>query len=125
MKDKIRQNGKSSETGSILIVVLIILATLAIYGGVLVSAVYERSIHVTLEEDRLQALYLADAGLAAGINEVKSMRDRDGDGFGSIPKRKLGKGIYFAIHDPNTLSITGIGEVNDIQRRIRIFYEGI
>lgn len=125
MKEKIRPSGNSPETGSILIACLIILSTLTIYGAVLVSVVYERSINVSVDADRLQALYLAEAAIADAIHEVKLMRDPGLDGLGTIEKKKLGRGEYFSIHDPATLSIVGVGEVNDIQRRVRIFYEGV
>lgn len=126
MLAKNRLNGNQREKrGSILIACLIILSVLTIYGAVLVSAVYERSLHVTTELDRLQAFYLAEAGIAKSIQEVKSMSDRNSDGLGTIPKTKLGRGTFQAIHDPGTLSITGIGEVNGVQRRIRIYYEGV
>ena len=115
----------SPRRGSILIACLIIIATLTIYGGVLVSAVFERSISASLEVERLQALYLAESALSRSLEEVKSVSDADGDGLGTIPQTKLGAGIYYAVHDPGTLSITGIGEVNGIRRRVRINYEGI
>ena len=116
---------KESNCGSILIACLIVLATLTIYGTVLVSLVYERSLLVSLENDRLQALYLAEAALAKSLQEVKSLRDVNSDGLGTIPRTPLGRGVYYSIHDPGTLTITGIGEVNQIQRRVRIYYEGI
>ena len=125
MKVKCLQNGSASRRGTILISCLIILATLTVYGAVLVSSVYERSLLVTLECDRLQALYLAEAGLARAISEVKSLKDKEGDGLGTIAKTKLGRGFYYAVHDPGTLSIVGVGDVNGIQRRVLIYYEGV
>ena len=115
----------SKRRGSILIACLIILATLTVYGGVLVSMVYERSINIRVEVDRLQSLYLAEAALARSLNEVKTMSDFDGDGLGTIRRTKLGSGIYYAIHDPGTLAITGVGDVNGVVRRVQIKYEGL
>jgi len=125
MPDKSRLNGKSSEKGSVLIACLIILAVLTVYGGVLISTVYERSLMVSLEVERLEALYLAEAALARALQEVKSSKDSDGNGLGSIEKQKLGKGIYYAEHDPGTLAITGVGDVNGVIRRVQIKYEGL
>ncbi|MBI4357746.1 MAG: hypothetical protein HY584_00465 [Candidatus Omnitrophica bacterium] len=110
--------------GSILIACLIILTTLTVYGGVLVSVVYERSLNISLEVDRLQAIYLAEAAVAKSLHELKTLRDANGDGLGTIPKTPLGKGVYYAVHDPGTLSITGVGESNAVQRRVQIKYEG-
>ena len=116
---------KESRRGSILIVCLIILSTLTIYGLVLVSAIYERSLLVRLELDRLQALYLAESALAKSLEEVKTLRDTNGDGLGTIPNTALGRGTYYAEHDPGLLTIIGIGEVNGVRRRVRIHYAGI
>ena len=77
--------------GSILIACLIILATLTVYGGVLISVVYERSLNINLEVDRLQALYLAEAGLASALQEVKTLKDKDGEtGHRPTPDRLSG-----------------------------------
>jgi len=111
--------------GSILIVCLIILSTLTVYGAVLISVVHERSLNVSVQVERLQAIYLAEAALAKAINEIKSLSDKDGDGLGTIPKSHLGNGFYFAIHNPATLTIAGIGEVNEVRRTVKIKYAGI
>lgn len=121
IKAKSRPNGN----GSILITCLIILSILAVYGAVLVSVVYERSLGVALFMERTEALYLAEAGLAKAIYEVKSLSDADGDGIGTIPKTPFGHGFYFATHDPANLSITAVGEINQVQRRVRIQYSGV
>jgi len=126
MKEKFPPIGnRRSEQGMILIACLIILSTLTVYGGVLISAVYERSLNIQLEVERLQALYLAEAGLARSISEVKAGLDFHGDGLGNIPVTKLGAGTYFAVHDTDTLAIMGIGDVNGLKRRVRIRYEGL
>src|SRR3990167_8018159 len=109
-------SGKFRNRGSILIACLIILAILTVYGGVLVSVVYERSLNISLEVDRLQALYLAEAALSKSLHELKTLRDSNGDGLGTIPKTQLGNGIYFAINDPGMFAIVGVGESNAVQR---------
>src|SRR3989338_4768148 len=101
-------SGKFRNRGSILIACLIILAILTVYGGVLVSVVYERSLNIALEVDRLQSLYLAEAALAKALNEVKLVHDIDGDGLGTIPPTKLGAGTYYAVHDTGNFAITGV-----------------
>jgi len=98
---------------------------MAVYGAVLVSVVYERSLSVVLSMERTEALYLAEAGLAKAIHEVKSLGDPDGDGIGTIPNTPFGHGFYFATHDPANLAITAIGEVNGVQRKVRIQYSGV
>ena len=115
----------SNRRGSILIVCLIILSTLTIYGAVLISVVHERSISVSLQVERLQTIYLAEAALSRSVGEIKSMSDKNGDGLGTIPKTRLGNGLYFAVHNPATFSIVGVGEVNEIRRTVKIKYAGI
>ncbi len=118
-------NTHIQKRGSILIVCLIILSTLTVYGAVLISVVHERSLNVSLQVERLQAIYLAEAALAKSIDEVKSLADKNGDGLGTIPKTRLGNGIYFAVHNPATFTIAGVGEVNEVRRTVKIKYAGI
>jgi len=125
MKVKILPTGNPREQGSILITVIILLSTLTIYGAVLITVVFERSMLIHLELDRLQSLYLAEAGIAKSIQEIKTERDPGNNGLGTIAVTKLGRGTYAAQHEPGTLSILGIGNVNDIERSVRVYYEGI
>ena len=119
------KDGKPAEHGSILIACLIILSVMTVYGAVLISVVYERSLGVSLSMDRTEALYLAEAGLAQALHEIKLLEDQDGDGIGTLPRKPLGHGVYFATHDPANLAITAIGEVNGVQRKVRIQYSGV
>jgi len=116
---------QAQKRGSILIICLIILSTLTVYGAVLINVVNERSISVSLQVEKLQAIYLAEAALAKAIDEIKSLADQNGDGLGTIPKTRLGNGIYFAVHNPATFTIAGIGEVNEVRRMVKIKYAGI
>ena len=68
MKVRFPLSGKGRKnSGTILITCLILLSTLTIYGAVLVSVVYERSLNIQLELDRIQALYLAESALSKAI----------------------------------------------------------
>jgi Tfp pilus assembly protein PilX len=124
MKGKTPPSGRGSG-GSILITCLILLSALSVYGAVLISVVYERSLMVQAELERMQALYLAEAALAKSLHEVKTLKDADGDGLGNIPETELGAGFIRAEHDPGSLAITGIGVVNEMRRRVRIQYRGL
>ena len=125
MKAKFLPNGKSPRKGTILIACLIILSTLTVFGAILVSVVYERSLNIGLEVDRLQALYLAEAALAQSLHEVKTLKDADGDGLGSIPPVHFGAGTFYAVHDPGSLTITGVGDVRGVKRTVEVKYEGL
>lgn len=114
----------SGQSGTILISCVIILSLFALYGSVLVQVVHERSIKVSLEMDRLKAIYLAEAAIVQSLSEIRSLEDPDGDGLGVIPRRPLGDGEFYADHDPGALVVIGTGEVHEIKRSIEIQYQG-
>jgi len=116
-------SGKSKATGAALITVVIILLFLGTLGAVLIAAVYARLDSVTLEVDRLQAQYLAEAGLAQGLYEIKTGLDVFGGGRGTIPVTALGPGAYKVDQDPQSSTLTAIGVVRDVRRVIVIKYE--
>ena len=121
----IQPNPPAQSEGTILISCIIILSLFAVYGFVLTSVVYERSLKVNLEVDRLKAYYLAEAAILKSVAEIKSLDDTDRDGLGNVPRTKLGDGEYYASHDPAVLTIVGTGEVNQIKRIVKIQYEGL
>lgn len=120
MRIKNPANGKSR--GSILFTVILVLVFLAVLGLNLITFLYSRMMVSMLELDRLKALYLAEAGIAKSIGELKVDIDYDGDGLGNIIKTKLGDGTFSARHNFQTSTITGTGEVNKVKRVIQIKY---
>lgn len=85
--------------------------------------VYARLGAITLEVDRLQAQYLAEAGLAQGLYEIKTGLDVFGEGRGAIPVTALGPGLYKVDIDPKSGTLTAIGVVRDVRRIVVIKYE--
>ena len=120
MRIKNPANGKNK--GSILFTVILVLVFLAVLGLNLITFLYSRMTVSLLELDRLKALYLAEAGIAKSIGELKVDIDYDGDGLGNIIKTKLGDGTFSARHNFQTSTITGTGEVNKVKRVIQIKY---
>ena len=119
-----RTSGRASGNGGIALVsVVIILLFLGAVGAALIGMVYSRLVSVTLEIDRLQAQYLAEAGLAQGLYEIKTGLDVFGGGRGSIPVTALGPGLYQVIQDPKTSTLTSIGVVRDVRRVSVVKYE--
>ena len=102
---------------------VIILFYLGALSTALVGMVYARLSAVTLEVDRLQAQYLAEAGLAQALYEIKTGLDVFGGGRGSIPVTALGSGFYKVDQDPKTSTLTAIGVVRDVRRVTVIKYE--
>jgi len=119
---RIRNPASGRNKGSILFTVILVLVFLAVLGMNLISFLFSRMTVSILELDRLKSLYLAEAGIAKSIGELKSDIDYDGGGLGNIPKTKLGDGEFWARHNFQTSTITGIGEVNKVKRVIQIKY---
>ncbi len=88
----------------------------------LLGLLFSRMTLSLLNIDRLKAFYLAEAGIAKSINELKKDTDDDRNGVGNIKPSKLGDGVFFASHNFQTSTITAVGEVNHVKRTIQIKY---
>ncbi len=116
--------GCRSDSGLTLLTTLIILLTLGSLGAALGGLVNSRLQSVTLEVDRLQASYLAEAGLAEALYEITNARDVFGkDGIGRIPPTSYGRGYFLVEHDVESKSLVGVGVVGGIRRVIVSRYE--
>ena len=92
---------------------------LAALGAALMNMMQARLLSVTLEVDRLQASYLAEAGLARALYEITRDRDEFGhDGVGVIPLTPFGPGYFRVDKDPKNRLLIGIGVVHDVHRII-------
>lgn len=105
--------------------VILILVFISVLGMSSIAFMQSRILKNTLETDRLKAYYLAEAGLAQAIHELKEDKDMDGNGLGTIKPTELGGGIYKASHNLDTFTIIGYGEYNDIERRVQIQYQSL
>jgi Tfp pilus assembly protein PilX len=108
--------------GAILMTVIVVLIFLSVMGMSLLGMLYARSTVSLLEVDRLKAFYLAEAGIARSVYELRHNIDYSGDGIGNISRTKLGDGEFWAAHNFITSTITATGEVNSIKRTIQIKY---
>ena len=111
-----------NKNGTILLTVIVVLIFLAVMGMSLLGLLFSRASLSLLAIDRLKAFYLAEAGIAKSVYELKNDIDFDGNGIGNIAPTKLGEGIFSAQHDFQTFTITAKGEVNKIKRIIQIKY---
>ena len=111
-----------NKQGTILLTVIIVLIFLAVLGMSLLGLVFSRVTLTMLAIDRLKAFYLAEAGIAKSIYELRTDIDSDGNGLGNISPTKLGEGMFSARHDFQTFTITATGEVNKVKRTIQIKY---
>ncbi|MCD4779233.1 MAG: hypothetical protein K8S27_01610 [Candidatus Omnitrophica bacterium] len=108
--------------GFILLSTVLIFSFVGVLGLSLVEYLTVRQSSIALEIDRAKALYLAEAGLSHAIYEIKNDFDEDGNGLGNVETTELGGGHYCSEHDPHVLVITGVGEYNQVKRRVQIKY---
>jgi Tfp pilus assembly protein PilX len=116
------RNQREDQRGFILLSTVLIFSFVGVLGLSLVDYLTVRQSSIALEIDRLKALYLAEAALSHAIYEIKNDFDEDGNGLGNIEPTALGGGTYSSIHDPHVLVITGVGEYNQVKRRLQIKY---
>lgn len=111
--------------GSVLITAIIIMTFLALLGAALIGMVWTYQTDITVKLDRLKARYLAEAGIACAIHEIRFGRDPDKDGLGNIRLKDFAGGEFWAKHDFQSSTITATGRFNDIERTIQISYASI
>lgn len=111
-----------NKKGAILLTVIVVLVFLAVMGMSLLGLLFSRTTLTSLAIDRLKAFYLAEAGVASAINELRTELDSDGNGIGNVAVVKLGDGVFSAQHNPQTFIITAFGEVNKTRRTVQIKY---
>ena len=116
---------KYKNRGSVLITVIVILSFLSVLGLNMVVFLLSRSTNNDLELNRLQAYYLAEAGIAMSIYELKNDTDLDDNGVGNVVKSSKGDGTFSAEHDFQISKIRGIGEFNGIKRILEIRYSAL
>lgn len=114
-RSSVQQNGSR---GVALITTIILLALLGSMGTALIAMVHNRLMSVTLEVDRLQAAYLAEAGLARALYEISKDRDTFGGGLGTVLPTGFGPGYFQVQQDPKSRTLVGLGVVRDIRRVI-------
>jgi Tfp pilus assembly protein PilX len=122
MKDRSRLNG---ERGAVLVTSVMVFSFLAVLGMSLMAFLSSRIFYSQLQLDRLKAIYLAEAGIAKAIWELRFDVDPDNNGTGNIAETGLGEGVFRARHDFQSATITATGRVNRITRVVQIKYNAI
>lgn len=125
MKKNLLSGRERDQKGAILITAVIIFSFLAVLGMNIVSFIFSRLVNTSLELDRLKALYLAEAGIAMSLHELKTNIDTDNNGLGNVLKASLGDGYYKASHNFQLSAITGVGEYNGVKRVIQVRYSAL
>lgn len=113
-----------TNTGAILLIVLIMMVTVSLLGATLVSLYFNVLSSGQIELYRAQALYLAEAGLAQAVSALKSQA---GSASSSELKKiisatPLGEGTYEAYNDLSQSTIVAMGQSHDVKRSVQLKY---
>ena len=108
----------AKQSGLALITLIILLLFLGSVAASLSGMVYSRLSAVSVEMDRMQAQYLAEAGLAQALYEIKVGLDVFGGGVGVIPPTALGPGYYRVEQNSKSSTLVAIGVVRGVRRVI-------
>jgi Tfp pilus assembly protein PilX len=109
--------------GAALFLVLIIVSSLSVFGGVLMVLVQNRFLLTQLEIDRVKAISLAEAAISLSVHELKTQEDEDENGLGNVAERAIGEGLCFAEHRTKTGEILATGEANGVRRTVEVRYK--
>ncbi|MEK6715038.1 MAG: pilus assembly PilX N-terminal domain-containing protein [Candidatus Omnitrophota bacterium] len=109
-----------SSRGATLLLAIIIISALTLFGMSLVNLTLSRVSSVDLEVEKVKALYIAEAGIAKSLNELKKGIDADGDGIGVIKEAQFAEGVFEVTYNPAMFTFTSVGRVNKTQRAVQL-----
>jgi hypothetical protein len=110
--------------GSALVATLIVISIALAMIAALLAATFAETRLSSGARDDVQALYIAEAGIADALNEIASAVDRDGDGLGTIA-RSFGGGSYAAVATPTGTAylIRSSGTIRQQVRTVQALFE--
>lgn len=114
-----------NEKAAILLTTIIVFAFFSTIGLSLIALLYSHITSIQLEIDRLKAGYLAEAGIAQSLYEIRVGIDQDSDGIGNIKPRRLNSGEFWVEHDIHASVIIATGEANGVRRTMQIRYSSL
>jgi len=106
----------------VLLGVLIIMLTTSVIGATLASFFLSVTTVAEAELARAQALYLAEAGIARAIHQLRQAGRFGGSAPPQVPPTSLGEGQYEMFHDVTAGLITATGTVRGVRRTVQIKY---
>ena len=108
------------QRGATLLLAIIIISSLTLFGMSLVNLTISRVSSVDLEIEKVRALYIAEAGIAKSLNELKRGIDPDGDGIGVIKPTQFAGGSLEVTYNSAMFTFTSIGRVNKTERAVQL-----
>lgn len=112
-----------SRGGIVLITVVIILLTICLIGASLVAFFSSVNISARNVADQAKALYLAEAGIAHAVHNLRTQAGAGGILDETIGPITLGEGNYQISVDFSQSLITSTGEVHGARRTIQLQYK--
>jgi len=101
---------------------LILLFTISLMGATLALFFSSISTVADVEVSRAKALYLAEAGVAKTVSQLRQAAATGEPTIAALPATALGEGRYEVEHDPSSGLITATGTVHGISRTIQVKY---
>ena len=124
MRARSRLSGKPPRArGAVLLGVLVIMLTISMIGATLASFFFSVTTVAEAELSRAQALYLAEAGLAYAVAQIRLTGQLGGAAQVQTPPTRLGDGEYEVLHDASEGLITSIGTVRGVRRTVQVKYQ--
>ncbi len=108
------------QRGATLLLAIIIISSLTLFGMSLVNLTISRVGSVDLEIEKVRALYIAEAGIAKSLNELKKGIDPDGDGIGVIKPTQFAGGSFEVTYNSAMFTFTSVGRVNKTERAVQL-----
>ena len=108
--------------GVVLLGALIILLTISLIGATLASFFFSVNTVAEVELSRAQALYLAEAGIADAIYQLRQGGFSNDSTEQHAAAKALGEGDYEVVHDPAAGLVTSTGRVRGVKRTIQVKY---
>lgn len=120
-----QRNSATTHKGVTLITVVIILLTISLIGASLVAFFSSVNISVRNIADQAKALYLAEAGIAHAIHNLRTQLGAGGIMGEAIGPVRLGEGTYQVSVEFSQSLITSIGKVHGVRRTIQFKYKAL
>lgn len=109
-----------SNQGIILLNIVIILLTIAIIGASLMTFYFSVDILARAIADGTKAFYLAEAGMASGVNYLRTQAEQIKTPTAEIGPMPLGEGEYQVEIDFAHSIIVSKGRVNDVEKTLQL-----
>jgi len=125
-----------NQKGAVLLIVLIVILTISLLGATLFALFFNVAASSRVELQRAQALYLAEAGLAAAVATLKGSKPGEQPGQGAlkvvfsdapqlqqiVPRTSLGEGYFEVYSDISEGAFISYGTSGGITRAIQMKY---